>query len=147
VNDADKMDNLSRLSNISNPNNSADPLDPRNLNNFDNANQSEGFSDLSTTVSPHQSYLDKVRSKIQFYKIYPKASLALKERGTVKLKVRLEKSGYVQKIEIIESSEFKRLDEAAIKAVVDASPFGEFPPEVKFATWSIIVPMRFEFSN
>ncbi len=106
----------------------------------------EGYSDISNSGNSHQSYLDRIRSKIEFHKTYPKSSRVLKETGVVKVKLKIAKSGHVQKIEIAESSQFKRLDEAAIKAVADASPFEEFPSDVMFAAWTILVPMRFELN-
>lgn len=108
--------------------------------------ENEGFSDISNKGNSNQNYLDRIRSKIEFHKTYPKASRVLKETGLVQVKLKISKSGHVQKIEIAKPSQFKRLDEAAIKAVADASPFDEFPTEVKFATWSILVPMRFELN-
>ncbi|MFZ4402886.1 MAG: TonB family protein [Pseudobdellovibrionaceae bacterium] len=111
---------------------------------------SEGVSDLSSVGRSEEgyamSYLDKVRSKIEFHKIYPKASKLFKEQGSVKVKLQILKSGHVRKIEIVESSQFKRLDEAAIKAVAEAAPFDQFPSDVKFASWSILIPMRFELN-
>lgn len=106
----------------------------------------EGFSDISKDGNSHQNYLDRIRSKIEFYKTYPKASRVLKETGLVKVKLKITKNGHVQKIEIIESSQFKRLDDAAIKAVADASPFEEFPSNISHNSWSIIVPMQFELN-
>jgi TonB family protein len=122
------------------------PSDP-GIQQLSDQNQiSEGFSDVSKEANSHQSYLDRIRSKIEFHKTYPKASRVLKETGLVKVKLKIAKSGHIQKIEISESSQFKRLDEAAIKAAADASPFDEFPSDVTFAVWSILVPMRFELN-
>lgn len=106
----------------------------------------EGFSDISKEGNSHQNHLDKLRSKVEFHKTYPKASKVLKETGLMKVKLKIAKSGHVQKIEIAESIQFKRLDDAAIKAVADASPFDEFPSDVKFAAWSILIPMKFELN-
>ncbi len=124
----------------------------RNLNDLpvqrhsDRSEVTEGFSDVSKEGNSNQSYLDRIRSKVEFHKTYPKASRVLKETGLVKVRVKIAKSGHVQKIEVVESSHFKRLDDAAIKAVADASPFDEFPAGVMFAAWSILVPMRFELN-
>lgn len=118
-----------------------------------NENALEGDSDLSSTLSgqaPRNSkerYLAGLRDQIARHQIYPQASRSFQEEGTVKIRLTLDRSGSLLKVELIESSGHKRLNDAAIRAAAKSAPYPSFPDDVSFQTWKILVPVRFTLAQ
>lgn len=108
-----------------------------------------GESDIESSlrgrapVNETERYLAEIRDQIARQQTYPASSRAFREEGTVKVRLTLNRSGSVVKIELIESSPYKRLNDAAMRAATKASPFKPFPDEAKFETWKITLPVRF----
>ncbi|MBK7844161.1 MAG: energy transducer TonB [Bdellovibrionales bacterium] len=108
-----------------------------------------GESDIESSlrgrapVNETERYLAEIRDQIARQQTYPASSRAFREEGTVKVRLTLNRSGSVVKIELIESSPYKRLNDAAMRAATKASPFKPFPDETKFETWKITLPVRF----
>ena len=65
---------------------------------------------------------------------YPKASVRYGIYGKVRLLVVIKSDGSLEDIQILNSSGFAVLDEAAIKVVRMAAPYSPFPPELKATT-------------
>lgn len=76
---------------------------------------------------PGDDYLDRVRRWINKYKKYPDTAVKQKQQGVPLLVIRLRRDGTVLDVAIDKSSGFPLLDEAALKAVRDASPVPPFP--------------------
>lgn len=94
-----------------------------------------------------ERYLLELRNQIAEQQIYPLASKALGEEGSVKIRLTLKKNGDLIKIEVFDPSPFARLNDAAIKAVSRAAPFKPFPLEVSFDLWQITLPIRYTLSK
>ncbi len=94
-----------------------------------------------------QKYLAQVRGKIAMGQVYPKASRRFREEGTVRLLLTVERNGSLSKIEVVGKSKFKRLDDAALKAVTKVAPFNSFPKTVAFHKWKIKLPIKFSLSH
>lgn len=113
----------------------------------------EGDSDLSSTVAgqaPRNSkerYLAGLRDQIARHQIYPQASRSFQEEGMVKIRLTLDRSGSLLKVELVESSGHKRLNDAAIRAAAKAAPYSTFPEDISFQTWKILVPVRFTLAQ
>jgi protein TonB len=90
-------------------------------------------------------YLDMVRIKIENNKQYPEVARQRKLEGQVYVKFSILSDGRISGLQIVTSSGFDALDEAAIQAVKDASPFSS-PPEKYFekGVIEIKVPIVFE---
>jgi len=90
-------------------------------------------------------YFEMVRMKIERSKVYPVSALKRDIIGRVVLKFQIEGNGDISGLLIVENSGHKVLDDAALKAVQEASPFsrppgnlfGKSPIEVK-------IPIVFE---
>jgi periplasmic protein TonB len=76
---------------------------------------------------PGDDYLDRVQRWISKYKTYPEAAKKQKQQGGPLLAILLRRDGTVLDVRIDKSSGFPLLDEAALKAVRDASPVPPFP--------------------
>jgi protein TonB len=86
-----------------------------------------GHGIIGTGSGPGDDYLERVRRWINKYRKYPDAAVKQKQQGGPMLTIRLRRDGTVLDVEIDKSSGFPLLDEAALKAVRDASPVPPFP--------------------
>lgn len=96
--------------------------------------------DLITTDNQSitsSSYLDMVRLKIGSHKIYPNIARIMQIEGRVTISFIILPAGNVKFVKVVKSSKFEILDQAALNAVKNASPFprppvhlfkGEIPP-------------------
>ncbi len=101
------------------------------------------FAGSRELASPVQKYLRILRRKIELQREYPIASMKLKEQGLVKVVISLNQKGDLLQAQLVQASPHDRLNEAALKAIRKAGPFGEFPKEVNRPKWNIAVPIRF----
>lgn len=75
----------------------------------------------------YSSWLKAIRDKIEGAKVYPRMARHQELEGKTTLRFRVTSQGQVEKIEIVESSGFFLLDDAAISAVRRAAPFPYVP--------------------
>lgn len=94
-----------------------------------------------------ERYLAEIRDRIASQQTYPISSKSFREEGIVRIRLTLSRSGSLVKIELIDESPYKRLNDAAMRAATRASPFRSFPQEVKFETWRITLPVRFTLAQ
>lgn len=112
-----------------------------------------GESDIESSlhgrlpVNETERYLADIRDQIARQQTYPVPSRSFREEGIVRIRLTLNRSGSVIKIELLEASPYKRLNDAAMSAATKASPFKPFPDEVKFETWKITLPVRFTLAQ
>lgn len=91
-----------------------------------------------------QTYLTKLRAKIDRNKKYPNISRRLKEQGVVSVSFRVLKNGLFENIKVSKGSGKRRLDKAAIKALEQTNHFGTFPKEIKDDFLDITVQIAFK---
>lgn len=87
---------------------------------------------IATKEYKYWSYLDKMKRKIELLWQYPEVARANGLSGSLKIAFAVDKSGRLKDIVLIESSGYKFFDDAALKALKDASPFAPFPD-----TWDV----------
>ena len=95
------------------------------------------------TGDAQAQYLSQVHELVRRQQTYPPLSKQLKEQGLVKVQLTIAASGSLQKVELLEASPFKRLNDAAMRAVTRAAPFQPFPSEMALAYWKITIPVKF----
>lgn len=95
------------------------------------------------TGDAQAQYLSQIHELVRRQQTYPPLSKQLKEQGLVRLQLTIASSGSLQKVELLEASPFKRLNDAAMKAVTRAAPFQPFPLEMTSAFWKITIPVKF----
>ncbi len=76
------------------------------------------------------------------YVKYPVRSQNRREEGVVQLAVTIARDGNVLDVTVNNSSSHKRLDRAALEAVVEASPFPELPELVAGRSWNLFCQSR-----
>lgn len=88
-------------------------------------NEIEGDSKYGSTEvqKATENYKTYVKKRIAAKKIYPLKARAQNQTGNVKIKVVILPNGNLESAEIVESSEYELLNEAALLAVKKASPF------------------------
>jgi TonB family protein len=108
-----------------------------------------GYTDLTQAQNVDAKdlkslYLTKIRNKIAQNQIYPKASLVFKEQGTVEIKLSIKKDGSILKIELQKASQFNHLNDAALQAVANSSPFEAIPESLNYKDWVLLLPIKFK---
>lgn len=87
---------------------------------------------VNTKEFKYWSYLQKMKQKIEMVWEYPEYARQRGIGGQLKINFSIDKDGKIEKMMLVDSSGLKVLDEAALKALRDASPFPPFPE-----TWDI----------
>jgi protein TonB len=93
--------------------------------------------------SPGDDYLERVRRWIQKFQHYPQEASRRKEQGTALLDVTLARDGTVLAVTVERSSGYPLLDEAAKKAVFDASPVPPFPESYRRQEGTMVLPAQY----
>jgi len=73
------------------------------------------------------SYLEMVRFKIESHKTYPRMAKIREVEGRVTIGFIILPEGNAKSVKVVKSSTYEMLDQAALKAVKDASPFSRPP--------------------
>lgn len=85
---------------------------------------------LDTKEIKYLSYFAQIKRKIEHMWTYPADAVANSIQGQLYLKFVLNRSGEVKNVELLRSSGYKVLDKEAWDAVINAGPFGGFPPTI-----------------
>lgn len=87
---------------------------------------------VNTKEFKYWSYLQKMKQKIEMVWEYPEYARQRGIGGQLKINFSIGKDGKIEKMILVDSSGLQVLDDAALKALRDASPFPPFPE-----TWDI----------
>ncbi len=88
-------------------------------------------------------YRARLLAHLQRYKDYPPASRAAGEQGTATLAFTVNRNGQVLSSRLARSSGSAALDAATMAMISRAQPLPAFPPEIRQASMSFSVPVRF----
>ncbi len=91
-----------------------------------NANK-QATIEIGTESIKYVSYMKLLKDKIQNVWVYPEQARLKNQQGTLLVKFGINKNGSLAYATVIRSSGYPILDEAAIKAIKDASPFNPLP--------------------
>jgi len=100
---------------------------PQNFRGAPNVDKKEDTVDLSTTEFKYLSYFIKMKRQIESVWQYPKESQYRGEYGTLFLVFTIKSDGYLEGVQLINSSGYARLDNEAVRAINAAAPFAPFP--------------------
>lgn len=98
-------------------------------------------------VAARQSYFSLLAATLAKHKRYPSVSRRRGEEGIVKLFFVVDRSGEVLEYRISESSGSKRLDEAVLKMLDNASPLPAFPADMSQQKLEVNVPIAFQLNT
>ena len=82
----------------------------------------------STKFSSAKDYFQMVRRKIESHKKYPQSALRQNLTGRVTVKFVIEKNGRISSLKILKKSRFRSLNQAALNAIKNSTPFPRPPP-------------------
>jgi len=77
----------------------------------------------------HRGYMRMLKEKIESIWRYPKEAARLGMSGDLYIKFSIKKDGKLGEIDLLRTSGYKDLDEAAMKALKDAEPFWPLPAD------------------
>ena len=90
-------------------------------------------------------YIDELRVEIEKNKKYPLLSKTKNEEGIVLVAFRIDKKGIINNLQVIKSSGYEKLDEAALKAV-QKGVYKNMPNELEDKYLDIQVPIKFNLN-
>ena len=90
------------------------------------------------------SYTNQLTRAIAKQKKYPKIAQMRQWQGEVLLNIEIDPQGNLVKIDILEESRYKILNNEAIDMVKRASPFPQPPEELRLKNFTVLVPISFK---
>jgi periplasmic protein TonB len=100
------------------------------LRSSDQQSSSGAGVSLDTKEIKYLSYFAHIKRRIEQVWTYPPGAIANGLQGQLHLKFVLRNDGQLKTVELLRSSGYKVLDKEAWDAVVNAGPFGPFPPTI-----------------
>jgi protein TonB len=85
----------------------------------------------------HRGYMKMLKEKIESIWQYPKEAARLGLSGDLYIKFTIMRNGKLGEVELVRTSGYKELDEAAMKALKDAEPYWPLPADWKKDTLEI----------
>jgi TonB family protein len=82
---------------------------------------------INTSELKYQKYVMNMKRRIEFFWRYPSSSIRSSEQGRLKVNFKITKDGAVRDVDVIRSSNYPALDDAAVTAIRLASPFNPLP--------------------
>jgi protein TonB len=109
------------------------------------------LTSVATRESADARYLHDWSTRIEQIgnRNYPQEALSRRITGNLRLLVALNPNGTIHRVEILQSSGQRLLDEAAVQIVRLAAPYEAFPPEISrhYDRMEIIRTWRFEITG
>jgi protein TonB len=90
------------------------------------------------------SYTNQLTRAIAKQKKYPKIAQMRQWQGEVLLNIEIDPQGNLIKVDILEESRYKILNNEAIDMVKRASPFPQPPEELRLKNFTVLVPISFK---
>ena len=100
---------------------------------------------LNTSELKYYKYLMDIKQKIELRWEYPAIAIREGWQGRLRIDFTIRKDGSIEKIELIKSSNYPALDDAAITAIRLATPFNPFPRDFNIETINIRAQFIYEF--
>ena len=107
------------------------------------------LTSASTRQAVDAAYLHDWRQRLEAVgnKYYPEASLRYGIYGSLRLLVTIRHDGSLEDIDVLSSSGYAVLDDAAIKIVRMAAPYAPFPPELRATTDKLEIIRTWQFQE
>ena len=101
--------------------------------------------DMSDCVTPND-YFEIVRLRIESYKRYPNAAKARQIEGRTTVRFVIERDGRISLLKVVRSARYRALDQAALSAVKEASPFPRPPKNLFKGPIPLEITIMFELT-
>ncbi|HHS48695.1 MAG TPA: energy transducer TonB [Desulfurella acetivorans] len=104
----------------------------------------EATIEIGTESIKYVSYMKLLKNKIQNVWVYPEQARLKNQQGTLLVEFGINKNGSLAYAKVIRSSGYTILDEAAIKAIREASPFNPLPDRFGIDRLNIYATFTYE---
>lgn len=101
--------------------------------------------DMSDYVTSND-YFEMVRLRIESHKRYPNAAKRRQIEGQVTVRFAIEPDGRISSLKIVKSTRHRALDQAALSAVKEASPFPKPPKNLFKRSIPLEITIMFELT-
>ena len=102
---------------------------------------------VETLKAIENKYFQKIQELIEKNKNYPKIAKRLNQSGEIYLNFTIYKNGQIANIKITKSSNFRRLNKAAIEIMSEIEKFDPIPDELDKDIWNITVPIVYKINR
>lgn len=102
---------------------------------------------VETLKAIENKYFQKIQELIEKNKKYPKIAKRLNQSGEIYLNFTIYKNGQIANIKITKSSNFRRLNKAAIEIMSEIEKFDPIPDELNKDIWNITVPIVYKINR
>lgn len=93
---------------------------------------------FDTSDYRYAGYMRKLKEKIESIWVYPPEARASNLYGDLKIRFTIRKNGRLGSVELVRTSGYKILDDAAIKALQDGEPYWPIPEEWGMDSYTIL---------
>jgi protein TonB len=93
---------------------------------------------FDTTEYSYMPYMRKLREKIESIWVYPPDAAAKNIWGDLKIRFTIKKDGTLGAVELVRTSGYHSLDEAALKALRDGAPYWPLPDSWRKDSYTIL---------
>ncbi len=107
------------------------------------ASNAVGGGDRTTTGTISSNYYGRLSAWLEKHKRYPRRAVQRRQQGVVRVTFKIDRQGNLLSREIIGSSGFRLLDEAADSLLLRASPMPGIPRQSKAEVLEITVPIKY----
>src|SRR3989304_6687158 len=104
---------------------------------------SENTVELDDPDTEYETYLKKIKKKIENIWSYPRQAFEREKEGISTVKFSLDKSGKLLASRIIKSSGYDLLDKETISVIRAAAPYESFPPDIIFFSLHILATFHY----
>lgn len=102
---------------------------------------------VETLKAIENKYFQKIQELIEENKKYPKIAKRLNQSGEIYLNFTINKNGQITNIKITKSSNFRRLNKAAVEIMSEIEKFDPIPDELNKDIWNITVPIVYKINR
>ncbi len=102
---------------------------------------------VETLKAIENKYFQKIQELIEENKKYPKIAKRLNQSGEIYLNFTIYKNGQISNIKITKSSNFRRLNKAAVEIMSEIEKFDPIPDELNKDIWNITVPIVYKINR
>lgn len=99
--------------------------------------------DAGQIASARDLYISKLTRTLNAKKRYPEMARKMRQQGRLKVRFVLERDGRIVNAQLVETSNFNQLNEAAQSLLGEIKRFDPFPTEVADKEWAVTVPIEY----
>lgn len=100
---------------------------------------------FDTSDYRYAGYMKKLKEKIESIWVYPPEALARGLYGDLKIRFAIKRDGKLGAVELVRTSGYRTLDDAAIKALKDGEPYWPVPEEWGVESYTILGHFVYSF--